>query len=182
MWQMMKRVIQQSMKWIRKNCELIKVLFEVEIIDIIISIIISTILEFGKIIVQKIVYVNTHEKIDGGIDIEKLKKIFCNETYDKILNIILLTLIIWGVSGLAKMMKESNIGSKNRLHTLSMLVVFISSILWYILKDFFMIAKTTLIISTVFCLLLICILCSYFVKNKTETLPKNKYQSDNRIA
>lgn len=155
-----------------------KELFEEEIIDILITVIISSLLEIGKKIAS-ILFLSSGK---DPIHINSIKELFCNETYDDVLNIILLTLIIWGVTGLTKMLKESNIGKKNKIHTSSMFTIFILCLLWYIFKDFFAINRTTMMISGIFCISLLVILCTYFIKNKYMAVYSGRYQSDNRVA
>lgn len=161
-----------------RRWNLIKKLFEEEIIDILISIIISSILEFARNIAAILFISRGNEPIE----ISRIKDVFSNETYDSVLNIILLTLIIWGVTGLSKMLKQSNAGKKNKIHTSLMLTIFIISLLWYIFKDFFAIDQITMTVSGILCIVLLLILCSYFIKNKTVELSVNKYQSDHRVA
>ena len=154
-----------------------KKLFEEEIFDIIVTVIVSTVLEFTKKTIELII-----SDGDKPINIGKINDLFCNETYESVLNIILLTLIIWGVTGLAKMMKERNAGKRNKIHTSLMFIVFIVSFIWYILKDLFVIDRLTMMVSGIICGVLFLILCSYFVKNKLVSLSVNKYQSDYRVA
>ena len=153
-----------------------KKLFNEELIDIIISILLSAVMEISKKVLALIF------SSKGQIDVNALWSIFNMDTCDTVLNIILLTLIIWGVTGLSKMLEVDNRGKKKKLHTSFMFIVFILSLIWYVIEDFFVISKGTIVINSCLCIILLFVLSSYFVKTISDNLAISKFQSDNRIA
>lgn len=159
-----------------KRFLIFKKLFNEELIDIIISILLSAVMEISKKVLCLIF------SLKEQIDVNVLWSIFNMDTYDTVLNIILLTLIIWGVTGLSKMLEVDNRGKKKKLHTSLMFIVFILSLIWYVIEDFFVISKGTMIINGSLCVMLLLILSSYFVNTISGNLAMSKFQSDNRIA
>lgn len=156
-----------------------------DLIEIFVSVIISTLLEIARRI---IIYVNSIEMeyikegvetTNGIVDISNLSKAFDLETCDSIIGIILLTLIIWGVAGLAKIMEKENPGKKKKIHTLIMLVVFILSVLWYVFKIKFVINYNLIIFSTAVCVVLVVTLATYLANNEFNC---NIFRTDNRVA
>lgn len=160
----------------KNNFVILKKLFNEELIDITISVILSTLLEIVKELLCLIFSTKTL------IDVSELKKLLNNNTYDKVLNIILLTLIIWGVTGLSKMLEKDNRGRKRKLHTSLMLIIFILSLIWYLIKGFLVISHVTMIINIILCVMMLLILSSYFANTISVNFAKSKFQSDNRIA
>lgn len=144
-----------------------------DLIEIIASVIMSTLLETIRRI---IIYLKI---TDGDIGVSSVFDVFDIETVDSVVSIVLLTLIIWGVTGLAKTMEKENHEKKRKIHTLFMFVIFILSIFWYVLKILFSLNTSVIIISMVFCVLLVVILTTYLANN---SLPDSNYQTDNRIA
>lgn len=143
-----------------------------DLIELVSSVLISTLLEISRTIFNI-----------GGSNAEKVKiadlsSAFDIFVWDSINTIILLTVIIWGVTGLAKMMEKPNHSKRKKTHTLFVLLSFVSCIIWYIAKIFFAVDVGMIIATSVLSVILLLLLTSYFVENKEV----NVYKSDNRIA
>lgn len=149
-----------------------KSIISTDLIEIISSVLISALLEISRAIVDFII------SVDETITVSMLQNVFTIDVWDSIDTIILLTLIIWGVTGLSKIMDKSNHGKRKKLHTLFTLMSFISCIIWYIIKKFFVVNITMIIVTSFLSIILLVLLTSYFVDNEEIS----KYKSDNRIA
>lgn len=143
-----------------------------DLIELVSSVLISTLLEISRTIL------NIGSSNTEKVKIADLSSAFDIFVWDSINTIILLTVIIWGVTGLAKMMEKPNHSKRKKTHTLFVLLSFVSCIIWYIAKIFFAVDVGMIVATSVLSVILLLLLTSYFVENKEV----NVYKSDNRIA
>lgn len=118
---------------------------------------------------------------DGEINVkETFGTVFVNfDTANAILNIILITLIIWCVTGVASMIKTKEAGRKSLVFTLVVFGLLFIALLWYMASVFFKIDNTFLAISGVLAGLMFVLLSIYFSdKPKIPDIDDN----DNVIA
>lgn len=143
-----------------------------DLIELVSSVLISTLLEISRTIL------NIGSSNTEKVKIADLSSAFDIFVWDSINTIILLTIIIWGVTGLAKMMEKPNHSKRKKTHTLFVLLSFVLCIIWYIAKIFFAVDVGMIVATSVLSVILLLLLTSYFVENKEV----NIYKSDNRIA
>lgn len=114
-----------------------------DLIELFFSILVSAILEIFRTVFSVI---NSSAKRINLDDIFKSFNIF---VWDSVGTIILLTVIIWGVTGLTKMMEESNRGKRKKIHTFFMLLLFIMCIIWYIIKMFLVVDVKMIVVTII---------------------------------
>lgn len=154
----------------------VKNLFSEDLINVIITIVLTALLELSR---KALFFIF---ELKEKVDLDILKSCFNDETTFTVLNIILITLIVWGVTSLTRMLEKDNRGKRNKIHTSAMLVVFIVSLLWYIIEDLFLVNLTLIRTTAFICMMLLIVLTSYFVKIKRKSFSVDKFDSNNRIA
>lgn len=143
-----------------------------DLIELVSSVLISTLLEISRTILN--IGISNAEKVK----VADLSGAFDISVWDSVNTTILLTVIIWGVTGLAKMMDKPNHSKRKKAHTLFVLLSFVSCIIWYIAKIFFAVDVGMIVTTAILSTILLLLLTSYFVENREV----NIYKSDNRIA
>ena len=171
-----------ELSWVNvKFWFIFKRLFDEELYGIVVTMILTTVLEVCKEIIKLIVSLVNQES-GNLVEFSSLDSLFNSNTYNSILNIILLTLIIWGVTGLSKMFEKNNVGNMKKIHTSAFFIIFVISIIWYIFKDLFVLSNCIMIITGVLSALLFFVILSYFAISIGKKYNVNKFQSDHRIA
>lgn len=127
---------------------------------------------------QIFVYIHCH---DGAFNVkDTLGTVIVNfDTANAILNIILITLIIWCVTGVASMIKTKDAGRKSLVFTLVVFGLLFITLLWYMASVFFRIDSTFLAISGVLAGLMFILLSIYFSDKPKMSNPDD---NDNIIA
>lgn len=158
---------------IRKRYNNFKELVSTDLIEISVSIVISVLLEVTRALFS---FMFLKEE---NLQVADLAQAFDINVWDKVNSIVLLTLIIWGVSGLAKIMENSNPGKRKKVHTLSLFLIFIICVIWYVAKIFFIVDTKMVIATSVLSMALLIFLTTYFIAGDKKC---DIYNFDNRIA
>lgn len=166
-----------NFKLVKEN---IKRLLKEELLDLSLSIILSTIMEIFKLFFA---WTRSDQANGENVSLVDLHS-FINsmETFEVILNIILLTLIIWCITCIAKIFESGKAGRKNKLHTSFVLISFVLAFAWYVSEGVFKIDSIKIAVYFVLYALLLISMMTYFSQSVGNNYKKSKYECDNRIA
>jgi len=158
----------------------IRRLVKEELIDLFLTVVLSTIMEILKLI---FVWTRSDQAKEGNISLSELYSAINNmETFEVVLNIILLTLIIWSVTCISKIFENGNAGRKNKLHTSAVWTSFILAFVWYVLEGAFKFDSVKIVLYLVLYGILLISMITYFSKSGDSNYIKSKYECDHRIA
>lgn len=131
------------------------------------DVIVTFITLFVSVIIEMIKQINLAANVAGKISLSVIDEAFCNlQTWQPIVNVSLITVILWCIIGITKLLNKQNLGRRTLIFTMIVFIFAIVSIVWYVIEAMYPSTLFTIIFGSIISVLFFLILI-YFLSDKT---------------
>ena len=150
--------------------------FSNDLYSIFITLILSSILQLAVIGVKETIFAGKLLNLaELFISITELKNIL------SLLNIVMITLLVWCVTGIVKLLKNQNTGIRKTLISSLIFIFFVVGVLLYAASQVLEITGINIFIYFI-CSSILFILLFIFFRNPKESDARNEFDKNNQIA